>query len=133
MDEHDFIGITSARSCAHMRAGRWRKHAPVEYQQMKRALSTALGKRDLIVASVAAVALILAASIALALDPMFQGPPRTGFVVAFGAIGIAAIFWRKTLRIGASTGDTLKSSVKATRNEPRSRSSGAAKAFASTG
>lgn len=60
---------------------------------MKRALSGTRGRRDLIVAVVAAVALVLAAGIALAPEPVFAPAIRAGFVVAFGLVGLAAIFW----------------------------------------
>jgi len=59
---------------------------------MKRALSSARGRRDLIVAAVAAVALMLAAAVALGPDAQF-GVTRSAFIVAFGLVGLAAIFW----------------------------------------
>ena len=79
---------------------------------MKRALSTALGKRDLTVASVAAVALVFAASIALAPEELFHAPFRAAFIVAFGLVGIAAILWllRSVLILrgdAAETAETL--------------------------
>src|SRR5690242_13875057 len=79
---------------------------------MKRALRTALGKSDLIVAAVAAVAMVLAALMALASDDLFGGAVRAGFVVAFGLLGLAAIYWllRSVLtlrRSAAATAETL--------------------------
>ena len=77
---------------------------------MKRALQTAPGKRDLIVASVAAVALILAASIALDPAELFTPPVRAGFIVAFGLVGIGAIFWllRSVLTLRSRAADTTE-------------------------
>ena len=77
---------------------------------MKRALRTAPGKRDLIVASVAAVALILAASIALDPAELFDPNVRAGFIVAFGLVGIAAIFWllRSVLTLRSQAADTTE-------------------------
>ena len=88
-------------------------YAPtVNRRQMKRALRTAPGKRDLIVAAVAAVAVTLAASIALAPAELFDAPVRAGFIVAFGLVGIAAISWllRSVLTLrsrAAATAETL--------------------------
>jgi len=86
-------------------------YAPkVNRRQMKRALRTAPGKRDLIVAAVAAVALILAASIALAPAELFDPAVRSGFIVAFGLVGIAAIIWllRSVLMLRSSAADTAE-------------------------
>jgi two-component system sensor kinase FixL len=79
---------------------------------MKRALSSAPGRRDLVVAAVAAVALVLAAAVALSPESLF-GSMRAIFIVAFGLVGLAAIFWLLRsvllLRIDADeTAETLR-------------------------
>src|SRR5690606_15917327 len=58
------------------------------------------------------VAVTLAASIALAPAELFYAPVRAGFIVAFGLVGIAAIFWllRSVLTLrgsAAATAETL--------------------------
>ncbi len=77
---------------------------------MKRALSTALGRRDLIVASVAAVALVIAASIALAPEDLFHAPTRAAFIIAFSLVGVSAIAWllRSVLTLRDHAEDTAE-------------------------
>jgi two-component system sensor kinase FixL len=76
---------------------------------MKRALSSAHGRRDLVVAVVAAVALVLAAAVALSPDHLF-GAMRAAFIVAFGLVGLAAIFWllRSVLLLRIDAEDTAE-------------------------
>jgi two-component system sensor kinase FixL len=60
---------------------------------MKRALSSTLGRRDLTVGSVAALALVLAAGVALAPESMFPASIQLVFALAFALLGLAAIAW----------------------------------------
>lgn len=69
-------------------------HAPSAKQsEVKPVLSSAPARRDLIVASVSAAALVLAAAIALAPEAVMAQGARTVFTIAFGLLALAAIFW----------------------------------------
>lgn len=69
-------------------------HAPSAKQsEVKPVLSSAPARRDLIVASVSAAALVLAAAIALAPEAVMSQGARTVFTIAFGLLALAAIFW----------------------------------------
>ncbi|RYE86164.1 MAG: PAS domain S-box protein, partial [Hyphomicrobiales bacterium] len=77
---------------------------------MKRALSSVRGRRDLAVAVVAAVALVLAAGAALSPETLFPGTIRAAFIIAFGLVGLAAIFWllRLTLLLRGDADETAE-------------------------
>lgn len=79
---------------------------------MNRPLSNARDWKDLVVAALAAICLLLAAGMALAPEPMLDQGSRTISSVIFALLGLGAIYWllRSVLLLrgtGAETADTL--------------------------